>query len=1002
MKPSLLLVLSLSLILPLVGLLLAADSPAPKPSDKPVGPLSPREALATFRVAKGFKVELVAAEPEVIDPVVIAFDEEGRLFVVEMLGYPNGGLGEGKPVLPGRIKLLEDRDGDGYFEHATVYVDDLRFPTGVTPWNGGILVGNAPDLLFCKDTDGDGKADVRKVLYTGFGQKNIQQLLNSLQFHQDNWIHGCNGSNDSVIRSEEKPDLPALALRGRHFRFRPDQPGNLEPMSGGGQYGMASDDWGNWFTCTNSQHLRHIVLSDHYLKRNPHLPVTAVVLDIPDKVAEHTAAAKVYRISPFEPWRLERTAQRVKDPGGRTFAPTELVPGGYITSACGLSVYRGGAFPEEYRGNVFVCDPANNLIHRDVLEPAGATFVAKRHDKDCEFLASTDTWFRPVFLTHGPDGALYVADFYREVIETPLSLPEEIQKKYNLQSRERGRIWRIVPENRDKLRQPALGKATPKQLVEELANPNAWRRLTAQRLLIERQPKDPDTRKVLEALARDGKPATTRLHALWTLQGLGALDPDLILLALEHREPGLREQGLILAESLLKDNEKLQAAVLKLVDDPAPRVRFQLAFTLGSMNASPETAAGLAQLARRDGADPWMQTAILSSALPHAGTLLTQLATEDAEVPAAMLARIAGLVAANKDEDEIRGTLLAVLPAKDAPTLRQMTVLDGLAQGLARSEQPLAKRLNDKAEVGERLSAFLKASTQIAESGKAGLPERLAAVRIVGHAPSTTAVPVLERLLSPQTPGEIQLAAVQALSSLTDPKIADVLLVGWSGYSPSVRREVQEALFARADRLGRLLAAIEKKEVIAGQLDLARREQLLRHPSKEIRERAKALFADQIASDRKKVVDDHRAALDLKADAQRGKMVFQKNCTTCHRLENEGQEVGPDLLSALKTKTPEGLLIDILDPSREVDPRFLNYFVLSKAGRTFTGMIASETASTLLLRRAERAEDTLLRADIDQIQATSKSLMPEEMEKQLGDQDLADVIAYLLEVVRKK
>src|SRR5205085_59835 len=212
------------------------------------------------------------------------------------------------------------------------------------------------------------------------------------------------------------PQIQEIVLRSRGIRFHPESPGSLEPTSGGGQYGLAPDDWQQWFTATNSQHLRHIVLPDHYLRRNPSLPVSAVTLDIPD----HGASCKVYRLSPFEAWRVERTRRRQGGPDARRFPPTELVPGGYITSACSPVVYSADLFPALYRGNTFVCDPANNLVHRDVLTESGATFSAHRGEAGCEFLASTDTWFRPVNLTVGPDGALYILDFYREVIETPL------------------------------------------------------------------------------------------------------------------------------------------------------------------------------------------------------------------------------------------------------------------------------------------------------------------------------------------------------------------------------------------------------------------------------------------------------------------------------------------------------------------------------------------------------------------------------------------------------
>src|SRR5262249_30635149 len=236
------------------------DKPAPGLASK--GPLSPREELATFKVPKGFRVELVACEPDVVDPVAMAFDENGRLFVAEMRGYPNAGVGTGV-ITSGKVKLLEDKDGDGFYEKSTVYAENLRFPMSVMPSRGGLLVGVAPDILFLEDADGDGRAEKQRVLYTGFNLANIQQMVNSLQWGLDNWGHGVAGSDGGTIRSAERPGAAAVTLRGRGFRFRPDVPASLEPTSGGGQYGLAADAWGRWLTATNSQHLRHIVLPDH-------------------------------------------------------------------------------------------------------------------------------------------------------------------------------------------------------------------------------------------------------------------------------------------------------------------------------------------------------------------------------------------------------------------------------------------------------------------------------------------------------------------------------------------------------------------------------------------------------------------------------------------------------------------------------------------------------------------------------------------------------------------
>jgi putative membrane-bound dehydrogenase-like protein len=966
------------------------------------GPRTPKEELATFRVPAGFRVELVAREPAVIDPVAIAFDENGRLFVAEMPGYPNAGVATGS-IHSGRIKLLEDRDGDGYFEHCTTFAEGLRFPSGVMPWKGGLIAADAPDILYLEDTDGDGKADRVRRLYTGFGLDNVEQLINGLQWGLDNWVHGAAGSNGGTVRSKEKPDAPPVVLHNRDVRFRPEAPGSLEPTSGGSQYGLATDDWEQWFVATNSQHLRHVVLPDHYLRRNPALAVSAVTLDIPD----HGAACKVYRISPFERWRVERTRRRAGAPDAQRYPSTELVPGGYSTSTCSPVVYTADLFPTAYRGNTLVCDPANNVIHRDLLEQHGATFVARRADKGREFFASTDTWCRPVSLTVGPDGALYVVDFYREVIETPLSLPDDIKANLNIESRQRGRIWRIVPEGAGRLRKPALGRESAEQLVEHLKDPNPWWRLTAQRLLVERR----DRRAVpaLRKLAREAMLPQARAHALWTLDGMKALDERLIETALKDPSAGVREQALRLTDSRLVSSKRLQTAVAALADDSSPRVRFQLAFTLGEANAPAMTAA-LARVARRDLPDPWTQTAVLSSTARCAPALLDALVRDPVFVHAAagdaaqFLTRLAAVVATRAGETELARALGSL--GEEPSGTWQVAVLAGLMQGLQNSPRPL-DQIWDHPPRGlrdalGRVRPFFERAAATAADTRQAMPARLAAARLLTAGPFALAGPVLQKLLTPQTPGELQLAAVRSLSRHNSPQVADMLLTGWSGYSPMVRRESLEAVFATTERVNRLLDAIEHKQLPANQIEPVRLEQLRKHPDGAVRRRARVLLAGQVAPDRRKVVEAYRPALDLRGDMSRGQAVFKKTCSTCHRLDSVGVEVGPDLLSALRNKTSETLLIDILDPSREVDPRYINYMVTTQSGRVFTGIIAAETASSVTLRRAERAEDTILRSQIEEMQGTAKSLMPEGLESQLSKQDLADLIAYLQMAGRPK
>ncbi len=968
-----------SLLLILFSGFLFAFASGPTPAPKPQDALSPREELATFKIHPDLKVELVASEPDVIDPVAMAFDEDGRIFVAEMRGYPNKGVGTGN-VTSRRINSLEARNGDVVDESTTTFAEGLRVPKSVMPDRGGLLVANAPDLIYLKDTDGDGKADVNRRLYTGFHLGNVQQMLNSIQWGMDNYVYAIAGNNGGVIQSVEKPKTKAVTLRGRGVRFRPDLPASLEATSGGGQYGLAPDEWQRWFTATNSQHLRQIVLPDHYLRRNPSLAVRNVTINIPD----HGASCKLFRISPFEGWRVERTRRRRTGPKAKRFSPTELVPGGFSTSSCSPIVYLANLLPKSFHGQIFLCDPANNLIHRDRLTPKGAIFQASRVDKDCELLASTNNWFRPVFLTIGPDGAIYVLDFYREVIEHPLSLPDDIKARLNLQSRKRGRIWRIIP-NKKKVPpiKIALSRAKSLDLVENLNHANLWWRLTSQRLLVERQ--DKTVVKALEKLSKNATTAPGRAHALWALQGLKSLSSRLIEQALKDEHPGVRAQALRLSESHL-ESAPIRDGVLRLVNDPSAQVRFQLAFTLGEMQ-SPKAASALAKILQDEKNDTWTQTAALSSSYRHALDLLKTLASK--KTSSRLLSQIASMIGAQRDEEAMSATLRLIAGANVSTSL---PILEGLGRGMEQSGRSMSSVLK---KPSPRLLALFQQAAKSSSDSELSVARRVAATRLLGYGPFEIAEQPLKECLQPQQRQELQLAAIRALSSHQEKSVGDVLLERWKSSTPIVRREIIEAMLARRERVSQLLDAIEKKQLFANQLESSRIQQLRRYPNAKLRRRAIKLLADLATPDRKKILASYQSVLKLKGDVMRGKAAFTKVCATCHRLGEVGVEVGADLKAALPNKTASQLLIDILDPSREVDSRYINYVVDTKKGRSLTGLIATETATSVTLRRAQKEESTILRDQIDEIRSSGKSLMPEGLEKQLTKQMLADLIAFL-------
>ncbi|MEK6237901.1 MAG: HEAT repeat domain-containing protein [Planctomycetales bacterium] len=595
------------------GVALAAEPPDPFKDRLPRIPsTSPADALKTFTVAPGFRVEQVAAEPLVADPIAAAFDEQGRMFVVEMRGYS-----EDADQNLGVIRLLTDADADGRFEKSRVHVDNLSWPTAVICWDGGIFVAAAPDVWYCKDTTGDGRADLREKVFTGFGRSNVQGLLNSFRWGLDNRIHGQTSSSGGTVRNLKRPDAAAVSVRGRDFSFDP-RTWDFRAESGGGQHGMCFDDWGNKFVCSNSNHIQMITREDRYVARNKFLAAPSAHVGI----AADGPAATVYRTSDVEPWRIVRTELRV---AGKVGGPIEGGgrPAGYFTGATGVTIQRGDAWPEKTRGQAIIGDVGGNLVHRKKLEPDGIGFRATRIDEKSEFVASSDIWFRPAQFANAPDGSLYVLDMNREVIEHPKSLPPMIKKHLDLTSgRTRGRIYRVVPNGFKQPPSRALHKASLEQLVETLSHPNGWSRDAAARLIYQRQ--DKDAVPLLRNAAAESKSPVGRVHALHALQGLGSLTGDVVTQALADDHPRVREHAVKLSETAALDDPAARAKLYSMTKDDDPRARYQLAFTLGEFNG-PSATAALAEIARRDGNHPWVRLAILSSSAERSGDLFTLL-----------------------------------------------------------------------------------------------------------------------------------------------------------------------------------------------------------------------------------------------------------------------------------------------------------------------------------------------------------------------------------------
>jgi putative heme-binding domain-containing protein len=744
-----------------------------------------------------------------------------------------------------------------------------------------------------------------------------------------------------------------------------------------------------------------VMFEDRYLARNPAASAPSSRLSI----AADGPQAEVFRTSPIEPWRIVRTRLRVT---GAATGPVEGGgrAGGYFTGATGTTIYRGAAFGPEYVGQSFTGDVGSNIVHRKTLKPAGVGFVAERADKGREFVASSDNWFRPAQFANGPDGALYIIDVYREVIEHPLSLPPEIKQHLDLTSgRDRGRIYRVVPEGFKRKPLAGLSKATTAELVRELENPNGWHRDTAARLLYERR--DRSAVGPLEQLAAGAKLPQARMHALYALAGLGALEPKVVLARLDDEHPRVREHAVRLAETLAAGDRELQSKLAALADDPDMRVRYQLAFSLGEINDDKFIEArnrALVAILRRDPDDRWVRLAVFSSLGKGSGNFFAQLTADEAWRASDAGRALAGETARYLGRQNQREEILALVgvlesfSAGDVPL--SSAVIRGLGEGMTRGSATIGEQLaalgSKKAE--RILVDMLKTAADVAADDARRPGDRVDAIRLLALGEFAESGPVLAKLVSNVEPQDVQSAALVTLGKFADPSIAETLLAAWPGLSPRLRAEATEVLFSRKGHLVALLDAAGSGTVSLADVDPARIRALEKHPDAEVRKRAAPLVAKLSLGQRGDVVEAYRGTLAAAGDVSRGRQVFQKICASCHRLDGVGHEIGPNL-ATFRNRGAEAILINVLDPNREVNPQYVNYVLVTGDGRSVTGMIAAETANSVTLRRADDLTDTVERADIDELRSSGVSIMPEGLEKQIDQAAMADLLAYLLQVL---
>lgn len=971
-----------------------------------VGAKSPAESQATIKLRPGFTIQLVASEPLIDDPVAFDWGADGRLWVIEMRDYPLGMDNKGKPG--GRVVVLEDIDGDGVYDKSQVFLDNLLFPTGIMTWRDGVLVTCAPDVFYAKDTDGDGRADKKEVLFTGFGEANPQHRVNGLRWGFDGWVYCANGDfaisreMGPVENSKEKSagfsptqaeDLRRLemagsgitsvkkgqksSIRSRDFRIKPDE-GILDPQTGQAQFGRDRTDWGDWFGCNHATPLWHFVLDDDYLRRNPFVTYPSLHVAMPGSVTHAIGPAG-------------RTTGSARDPQGNAF-----------TSACGIGFYRDNLFGGDFSQSWFVCEPVHNLIHREQLIPQGVTFTSRRaaDETTTEFLASTDTMFTPVSIRTAPDGTLWIADMYRAVLEHPHWLPADWETRFDVrEGAGLGRIYRVFPTNVKPRAIPKLGALNDAGLVCELGNPNGWIRDKAQQMLLERRAQSVAPQ--LDAMVHESKAPQARLYALSTLQALGKLPDSTLLVALHDEHAGVRRQAIRCCEGHADWTPAIVEQLGSLAAGKDAAVRMQLAYTLG-VGKSQKCAELLGKLLNDNASDAYITAAAISSInRDNVGAIAAQIGKSPESLSSAACLGVLRTAQGYKDWSAFETLLSALTRATHGEySATQLTALAEWLNSLSlggMSFTELKKLPNE--EVRKRLASLpdvFSAARTLAVSNNRPIEVRVAAIRLLGHLQEEAGpdAETLSALLSPQTANEVQEAAVTALGRLDSSKSAPVVLANWHSLTPSLRSQLIESYFSQATGVATILDAIQAGHIAPQDIPLASQQRLMTFPDEAVAERAQKLFAERLDPNREKVVKANLNVAELRGDSRHGMQLFAKSCSSCHQLGVIGTTVGPNL-AMTQDKPADWFLTAILDPSRAVDAKYLSYTVMTASGTSLVGVPAEESGTSMTLVDAQGQRHDILRSEIELISSTNKSLMPEGFENQLSKQDLADVIAFV-------
>ena len=943
------------------------------------GALSVDESIEAFDLADGYRIECVAAEPLIRDPVNVAFDTAGRLWVVQMGDYPSGDHG-------GAIKVLTDDDADGVFDSATTFLDDLSFPTGVMPWRDGVLISVAPNVLFAKDIDGDLVADDVQSIYSGFRLANPQHRINGFSYGLDHSLHLASGDNLAEITSQRTGQT--IDASGHDVQIWPDE-GGLAATSGRTQFVRSRNDRGDWFGNDNSRPMFHFPIPESDLARNPLMRFQRVS----EPLFSPPVAPPIFAIS--------QTDQRFND----------LTAAGRFTSACSAMIVRSpgfeplptgmhpDAFDKPNHDVAMVCEPVHNLVHRAVLKRDGATYRATRAAEDAgrEFLRSTDPRFRPVRVIDGPDGCLYVVDMYRNVIEHPEWIPQAWQQQMDLRGgSDRGRIYRISPTKNFVRRPVRLDTQDDAALVDCLDQPIGALRDLAQQLLIERN--DPDTTNALRSALNESD-STAVVTAMWILQNRGELSDEALIAALEMSDAGVIINAIRIARQRIDQSERWSEACLsqwtRLAKHSDAAVVLEVALALGDLRSN-EAASVLAEILRTWSGDPWIGTAVAASSLHHAESILmAMLSTNDlAKMPSSIA--LSDWIRTAVENDASAADRIAARLNDDSVAIESRIVL---ASALVRS-----RRTSEQDDWQRAIRPLYQNALAIMTDADADSSMRCQSISLMGLGISSSndESKRLALLLTPTTPLQVQQSAIDAMIQIAASDNTPVaaspgrdVLDRWPELTHSLRDHCVQTMLQRSKTAETLIAAIEDGRVAVSDLSPASQNQLTLTGSRSMRVRAERLFRQSSRGSKTELIRQYLASASTgKGDVAAGRILFDKHCAVCHVSDDRGQTVGANLAN-LTDRRDQALLTAILDPNQSIDPKYISYVVLTDDGRIITGVIAEEIGDSITIVTADNRRITLSRQEILEIKSTGISLMPEGFEDSLSPDAMRDLLAHL-------